>query len=102
MLMAKYRPVARPGPGELFLSQADALRFIADCVDLGLVILGMEFFVDWGDGFMPVSGPADFSELRGQPGAVEQGAAAARRLIAAGLPDGADWVSFVVEPDTLT
>lgn len=96
IIEAKYRPVSRPGTRELLLAQKDALRFIEDCRQMRLVILGLDFFREAIDGILPTTGPADYSSLYGRQGAVEESAAAARKLIDTGLPDRADWVSIVV------
>jgi hypothetical protein len=40
---------------------------------------------------------ADFSELKTKPDAVTQAVRSAKKLIAERLPDGADFVSFVLD-----
>jgi hypothetical protein len=40
---------------------------------------------------------ADCSELKAKPDAVAQAVRSAEKLIAEGLPDGADFVSFVLD-----
>ena len=82
--------------GDLWLRHPEALEFIEDCRQMGLVIVGMDFYEEVDGGFVPLLSSADYSSISQRPDAVERGAAAATRLIAGGLPNGASWVSFVV------
>ena len=96
LLFDKYRRTGNLSGEELLLCHADALRFVADCEDLGLTILGMDFYA--GEGGHPVEvGSADWSSLVGGPDSAERSIRETRALIGEGLPDGAHLVSFVVD-----
>jgi len=95
-LNQKYLPVARMSGSELLLSHDDALKFIEDCRNLGLVILGMDFFKIDGRYNVALVNPADYSALSEEPDAVEKTAAEALKLIGEKLPNDADVVTFVV------
>jgi hypothetical protein len=96
-LFEKYRSMGVVRGLELLLRHADALRFIEDCEQLGLTILGMDFYKQEGSDIIELSGSADYSSLSGKEDAIERSVAAARRLIKDRLPEDATWVSFVVE-----
>lgn len=71
------------------VSHSDAVRFIDDCENRRIPILGFEWFERGSDGVMPI-GIADFSTA-----AAESTWAESRRLLRNGIPDGADTVEFV-------
>lgn len=81
---------------ELLLKTQDALLFIQDCMDMGLFILGLDFYKEEDDNIIEVAS-ADYSSLIKEHGNVMLSISAARQLIQDGLPDGATWVSFVVQ-----
>lgn len=99
LLTAKYRPRGRLAGGELLLRRRDAVCLIRDCRRWSVAILGMDFYVDTSAGLQETRSPADYSALFGLPDAVERSTDAAERLIGDHLPDGADWVSFVLADD---
>lgn len=96
LLLERYRAVGWMPGGELRLRQPDALHFIDDCETLGLVILGMDFYVEKDRGITQLSS-TDWGTINHGPYAVGQTVSAARQLIKDGLPDRATWVSFVIE-----
>lgn len=93
----KYHLVGMIYGTELLLCHPDALRFIDDCEQLSLTILGLDFYEEVGETIIPLLNSADYSALSKRPDAVQKSAAAARKLIKDGFPNGATWVSFVVE-----
>src|SRR4029450_5533310 len=74
-----------------------ALEIIEACAKEGILILGMDFYVRDGQDYKELLSSADFSELKGKPDAIRQSTLSAQQLIAKGLPDGADFVSFVLD-----
>lgn len=98
-LTERYKGCGRLEGNELLLKREDALRFIDDCKRFNVLILGMDFFIETGDGDLTelpgVS--ADYSSLRHSPNVVEKSANAAKALIAKDLPCQATWVSVVIE-----
>jgi hypothetical protein len=95
LLFDKYRPVGLVSGGELLLRHSEALQFIDDCEDLGLEILGMDFYAREEGRTLEV-GSTDWASLTEGPGAFGASIGEARSLIGRGLPDDADLVSFVV------
>jgi hypothetical protein len=96
MLLEKYRDVGIMPGSELLLHHSDALRFIEDCKALGLVILGMDFYTV-ENGRRREINSADWEGINKGPGALGRTIDASYRLIKDGLPDAAEWVSFVVD-----
>jgi hypothetical protein len=84
---------------ELLFTREMALEIIAACAKQGLLILGMDFYVRDGQDYKELLSSADFSELKGKPDAVHQAVMGAKKLVADGLPDGADFVSFVLDDE---
>jgi len=99
-IFERYRSTGIVQGEELLLRHSDALRFIADCEQLGLMILGMNFYKQQDDDIIELLCPADYSSLSLEDNALEQSIAAARRLIEYQLPEDATWVSFTVEERT--
>src|ERR1051325_7798918 len=98
-VLAKYRTRGLTKGGELLLARPDALEFIDDCERLGLAILGLDFYKAQGGDIIETAAPADYSSLNDLPDRAAQSTEAARDLIRHGLPDGARWVSFVVDDE---
>ena len=84
---------------ELLFSRDVAFEIIEACVKKGILILGMDFYVRDGQDYRELLSSADFSELKAKSDAVYQAAVSAKKLIAEGLPDGADFVSFVLDDE---
>jgi hypothetical protein len=84
---------------ELLFTRETALKIIDACAKDEILILGMDFYVRDGQDYKELLSSADFSELKGKPDAVNQAVMSARMLIAEGLPDGADFVSFVLDDE---
>ena len=83
---------------ELLLRHADAIRFIQDCKQLRLTILGTDFYKQWGSDVIELPGcSADFSSISGKRDAIERSVTAAWDLIKDRLPEDATWVSFIIE-----
>jgi hypothetical protein len=82
---------------ELLFTREMACKIIEACTKQGILILGMDFYVRDGQDYQELLSSADFSEFKEKPDAVHQAAMSAKKLIAEGLPDGADFVSFVLE-----
>ena len=59
----------------------------------------MDFYVCDGQDYKELLSSADFSELKGKPDAVRYAVMSAKKLIAEDLPDGADFVSFVLDDE---
>jgi hypothetical protein len=57
----------------------------------------MDFYVRDGHDYKELLSSADFSELKGKPDAVHQAVRSVKKLIADGLPEDADFVSFVLD-----
>lgn len=93
-LLGKFRDAGVLCGGELLLDNSMALQFLNDCKTLGVIVLGMDFWIKDSGGFVEVSS-ADYSELMDQYDAVELSTEAASKLIINGFPDSADYVSFV-------
>lgn len=95
----RYGPKGYIKGGELLLQHEDAQRFVEDCMRLGLAILGMDFYIEKNGELVELIGAsADYSSLKAAPDIVERSVSAARKLLSAGLPDNAKWVSFIIEP----
>jgi|SRR5918997_1382941 hypothetical protein len=94
-LFEKYRSAGTMSGEELLLRHADALRFIDDCEDLGLTILGMSFYVREKGHTVEVNS-TNWASLTEDPNAFGASIREARSLIGQGLPDEAEFVSFVV------
>ncbi len=82
---------------ELLFTREVAFEIIEACAKNGILILGMDFYVRDGQDYKELLSSADFSELKAKPEAVHQAVMSAKKLIAEGLPDGADFVSFVLD-----
>lgn len=82
---------------ELLFTREVALELIEACAKKSILILGMDFYVCDGQEYRELLSSADFSELQAKPDAVAQAVRSAKKLIAEGLPDGADFVSFVLD-----
>jgi len=82
---------------ELLFTREVACEIIDACGHKAILILGMDFYVRDGRDYKELLSSADFSELKAQPQAVHQAVMSAKKLIAEGLPDGADFVSFVLD-----
>ena len=82
---------------ELLFTQEVACEVINACAQKGILILGMDFYVRDGQDYKELLSSADFSELKAKPDAIYQATLSAQQLIAKGLPDGADFVSFVLD-----
>jgi hypothetical protein len=78
---------------EAYLDHADALRFISECEENGVLILGMDFLrMDQGS-ITPVGGTA-WEGIS----APDESWREARVLLKDGIPDGGDAVEFVTRP----
>jgi hypothetical protein len=95
VILQKYCTKGISKGGELLLCHTDALNLIEDCRGLGVVILGLDFYIQTNQGIFEVSS-ADYSDISRQLDAVEKTTKAANLLIQEMLPDGANWVSFVL------
>ena len=82
---------------ELLFTREVAFELIEACAKKGILILGLDFYVRDGQDYRELLDSADFSELKTKPDAVTQAVKSAKKLIAEGLPDGADFVSFVLD-----
>ena len=82
---------------ELLFTREVAFEIIEACAKKGILILGLDFYVRDGQDYRELLDSADFSELKTKPDAVTQAVKSAKKLIAEGLPDGADFVSFVLD-----
>ena len=82
---------------ELLFTREVAFEIIEACAKKGILILGLDFYVCDGQDYRELLSSADFSELKAKPDAVAQAVRSAKMLIAEGLPDGADFVSFVLD-----
>jgi hypothetical protein len=85
---------------ELLFTREVAFEVIEACAKQGILILGMDFYVRDGQDYRELLHSADFSALKAKPDAVAQTVKSAKRLIAQGLPDGADLVSFVLDEES--
>lgn len=95
-LLEKFRPVGRFSGSEILLRPADALHFVDDCEKLGLVILGMDFWVERGDAVVEV-GSTEWSSITSRPDAARRSQDEARAVLSGRLPGDVEFVSFVVE-----
>lgn len=82
---------------ELLFTRDVAVEIIETCAKKGILILGMDFYVRDGQDYRALLSSADFSELQTKPDAIAQAVRSAKKLIAKGLPDRADFVSFVFD-----
>ena len=99
-LEAAFKSKARfRDTSELLFSQEVALEVTDACAKDDILILGMDFYVSDGQDYKELLSSADFSELKGKPDAVKQAVMSAKKLIAQGLPDEADFVSFVLDDE---
>jgi hypothetical protein len=97
-LEAAFAPQASfSDTAELLFTRDVACEIIEACAKQGILILGMDFYVRDGQDYQELLSSADFSELKERPDAVHQAAMSAKKLVAGGLPDGADFVSFVLD-----
>ena len=85
---------------ELLFTREVAFEIIEACAKNSILILGMDFYVRDGQDYKELLSSADFSELKAKPEAVHQAVMSAKKLIAEGLPDGADFVSFVLDDES--
>ncbi len=84
-LRAKYRDAAVVrGGDELYLRHDDALRLIDDSERADVIILGIDFFVEYDDGGIAPTTSADWSFMIKEQDACEPTAAIERRLHATG------------------
>ena len=96
-LLQKYQAVGVRRGEECLLRHADALCFLSDCERLGITILGMDFYRREGADAIELLASADYSSLSGQLNAAKRSVGAAQHLLQTHLPDGATWVSFIIE-----
>ena len=97
-LESAFKPQASySDTSELLFTHKVALEIIADCEKKDILILGMDFYVWDGQDYRELLSSADFSDLKAKPDAVHQAVLSAKRLIAKGLPEDADFVSFVLD-----
>jgi hypothetical protein len=96
-LVEAYRPVGQMKGGELLLRHADALRFLEDCKVAGVTVLGMDFFAQAGTDIVQTPSSADYSSISHRPDAAVSSTREALALIRDGFPNGACWVTFVLE-----
>ena len=82
---------------ELLFTREVAFEIIEACAKKGILILGLDFYVRDGQDYRELLSSADFSELKAKPDAVAQAVRSAKKLMAKGPPDGADFVSFVLD-----
>ena len=82
---------------EFLFTREVAFEIIEACAKKGILILGMDFYVRDRQDYKTLLSSADFSELTGKPDAVHRAIMSAKKLIAEALPDGADFVSFVLD-----
>jgi hypothetical protein len=82
---------------ELLFTREVAFEIIEACAKKGILILGMDFYVCDGQDYRELLSSADFSDLKTKPDAVAQAVKSAKKLIAEGLPDEANFVSFVLD-----
>jgi hypothetical protein len=82
---------------ELLFTREVAFEIIEACAKKGILILGMDFYMCDGQDYRELLSSADFSDLKAKPDAVAQAVRSAKKLIAEGLPDEADFVSFVLD-----
>ena len=84
---------------ELLFTREVAFEIIEACAKNSILILVMDFYIRDGQDYKELLSSADFSELKAKPEAVYQAVMSAKKLIAEGLPDGADFVSFVLDDE---
>ncbi len=85
---------------ELLFTREVAFEIIEACAKNGILILGMDFYVRDGQDYKELLSSADFSELKAKPEAMYQAVMSAKELIAEGLPDSAEFVSFVLDDES--
>jgi hypothetical protein len=100
-LTDRYLPVGDRTGNELYLRYNDALRFIDDCEKLGLIILGMDFYVIDHENRAFEVAVRDYTiqgnNLLDTPFPSKATIDRARLDLKDGLPNGAEWVSFVLQ-----
>ena len=83
---------------ELLVDWRTAIELIEACRGLGVGILGLDFYRKSDIGLNEIDGGgADFSEFFRFPNPNQVSIAAAFRLLSDGLPDKADYASFVLK-----
>ncbi len=85
---------------ELLFTREVAFEIIEACAKNSILILGMDFYVRDGQDYKELLSSADFSELKAKPEAMHQAVMSAKELIAEGLPDSAEFVSFVLDDES--
>ena len=93
----KYASVGRRAGKELLLGHADSLRLLEDCMQLQLMIIGIDFYEQKENDIIELPISADYSSLYSDDSAVEKSIVAARKLMKDRLPNGATWASFTIE-----
>jgi hypothetical protein len=96
LLLEKFSKTGILFGGELLLSHPEALKFIKQSREQGILILGMDFYKKIDDEITPLLCSADYSELVSNVNGVELSANEALSLLKDGFPDSADFVSFVI------
>ena len=83
---------------ELLVDWKTALEIVETCRELGVGILGLDFYRNDESGITEVDcRGADFSDFFRLPDGFQLSVAAALRLLSNELPDNADYVSFVLK-----
>lgn len=84
--------------GELLLDLSAAKNFLEDCRKLGLLILGMDFFIQKGTDIIPMVGNSvDLSSLASEPNAVQRSHQLIERFFQTESFEKIDLMLFVVE-----
>lgn len=82
--------------GEMLFEGQDALEVVAACEELGVIIIGMDFWQQRGGNIVEINS-TDYSSINALPDAPKKTIEAARELLKNGLPDNADYVSFILQ-----
>lgn len=88
--------------GEFLFEQPDALKVINKLERLQAIILGLDFWKKYGDGDVREVNSTNWASINKGPEASKNTIEAARELIGHGLPDDADYVSFVLRDQEVT
>ena len=83
--------------GDYLYEMPTALKVISKCRELGVTILGLDFFRAAQDGIEPTMISANFSELSEHPDSCALSVSAASRVLSTGMPEGSNYVMFTFD-----
>jgi hypothetical protein len=98
LLAAKFKTkIVKVKAGELLFKLEDAIEVVNEIERLNAVILGLDFWQKCDDGDVMEVNSADWQAINSGKNASKDTVKETRELLKNGLPDNADYVSFVLK-----